>query len=216
MHRWKWQLALLLGSFAWFLSHASHADDKGFTPLFNGKDLTGWKVVLKDPKADPSTSFVVKDGVIEVPGDNLGYLHTDKSFKNYVIRYSWTYPKNQPAKTSMNSGLLFHIQEPHKVFPKCIEAQGQYKDHGKLYFVGFSKDEARESKFDPAAHKKAIKASDEWNTTEVTARGDGSIVVLVNGQRVDAGKCGLTSGQIGFQSEKARIHLKDIVLKNLD
>lgn len=213
MRRTHWHLAaVVLSGLGWLVAQAGNAEDKGFTPLVNGKDLTGWKVVLKDPKADPSISFVVKEGVIEVPGDNLGYVHTEKSFKNYVIRYSWTYPKNQPPKTSMNSGLLFHIHEPHKVFPKCIEAQGRYADHGKLFFLGVK----GESKFDAAAHKKALKPSDEWNTTEVIARGDGSIEVFLNGQKVDAGKSELTSGQIGFQSEKARIHLKDIVLKSLD
>src|ERR1700674_1807183 len=112
MQRTKWLMAAaLLGGCGWFLAQTGSAGDKGIMPLFNGKDLTGWKIVLKDPKADPGQSFVVKDGEIQVAGDNLGYLHTDKSFKNYVIRYSWTYPKNQPAKTSMNSGLLFHIQE---------------------------------------------------------------------------------------------------------
>jgi hypothetical protein len=213
MKRTKW---LIFASLGFLAAQAGQADEKGFTPLFNGKDLTGWKIVLKDPKADPSGSFVVKDGEIQVPGDNYGYLHTDKSFKNYVIRYSWTYPKNQPEKTTMNSGLLIHIQEPHKVFPKCIEPQGRYKDHGKLFFIGFGKDDKKESTFDEQAHKKALKGSDEWNTTEATVRGDGSIEVRVNGTLVSTGKTDLTSGQIGFQSEGARIHFKDILIKKLD
>ena len=58
---------------------------------------------------------------IKVSGKPNGYFYTDKSFKNYVIRYSWTYPKNQPDKTTMNSGLLVHIQEPHKVWPKSVD-----------------------------------------------------------------------------------------------
>src|SRR5262245_48100189 len=159
---------------AW-VHHAS-AGDEGFKPLFNGKDLTGWKIFLKkDDKGDPDKAIVVKDGEIQVSGSPFGYLYSDKPFKNYVVRYSWTYPKDQPEKTSMNSGLLVNIQEPHKIWPKSVEPQGRYSDHGKLFFPGFGKDDKREEKFDAAAQKKALKASHEWNTTEATVRGDGSI-----------------------------------------
>lgn len=196
----------------------SAGDAKGFKPLFNGKDLTGWKTFVKD-KGDPAKSFVVKDGEIQVTGVlPFGYFYTDKSYKNYVIRYSWTYPKDQPEKTSMNSGILIHIQEPHQIWPKSVEPQGRYKDHGKVFFPGFPKDgkDLKESTFDEAAQKKALKASHEWNTTEVTVRADGSMSVSINGMPVSTGKSALTSGPIGFQSEGARIHFKDILIKQLD
>ena len=194
-------------------------DAKGFTPLFNGKNLDGWKTVWRDgDKGDPKTVLTIKDGEIQVSGDPWGYFYTEKSYKNYVIRYSWTYPKNQPEKTTMNSGLLVHIQEPHKVWPKCVEPQGRYKDHGKIYFPGWAKDDKgmKESKFDEEAQKKALKASDQWNTTETVVKGDGSIAVSINGTPVSTGKTALTSGPIGFQSEGARIHFKDILIKMLD
>lgn len=190
----------------------------GFQPLFNGTDLKGWKTFLKDDKADAAKTFVIKDGEIQVTGEPWGYIYTEKPYKNYVIRYTWTYPKDQPEKTTMNSGLLLHIQEPHAVWPKCVEPQGRYKDHGKIYFPGWPKDskDLKESKFDEAAQKKALKESHEWNTTEATVRGDGSISVSINGIPVATGKTDLTSGPIGFQSEGARIHLKDIRIKMLD
>jgi hypothetical protein len=197
-------------------SFVGAGEDKGFKPLFNGKNLDGWKIFLKDGKADSEKTIVVKDGEIQVSGFPYGYFYTEKPFKNYVIRYSWTYPKNQPDMTTMNSGLLVHIQEPHKVWPKSIEPQGRYKDHGKLFFIGFDKDAKKESTFDEKAQKKALKASDEWNTTEATVRGDGSIEVRINGVLVSTGKTELTSGPIGFQSEGARIHFKDVKIKMLD
>jgi hypothetical protein len=197
--------------------HAADAGpDKGFRPLFNGKDLTGWKVFLKDDKADPGKTITVKDGEIQVSGQPYGYFYTDKPYKNYVVRYSWTYPKEQPEKTTMNSGLLVHIQEPHKVWPRSVEPQGRYKDHGKLFFIGFPKGAKVEQKFDEEAQKKALKPSHEWNTTEVTVRGDGSLEVRINGRLVTTGKSELTSGPLGFQSEGARIHFKDILIKPLD
>jgi len=210
-------LATVLAGAGWHALAISGAaeENKGFVPIFNGKDLSGWKTFFKDEATDPAKTVVVKDGEIQVSGQPFGYLYTDKSFKNFVIRYSWTYPKNQPEKTTMNSGLLLHIQTPHKVWPKSVEPQGRYMDHGKLFFIGFDKDAKKESTFDAAAHKKALKASDEWNTTEVIAKGDGSIEVRINGVLVSTGKSELTSGPIGFQSEGARIHFKDIAVKEL-
>ncbi len=194
-------------------------DKDGFTPLFDGTSLKGWKTMFREKdKGDPKTCITVKDGEIQVAGDPWGYFYTEKSYKNYVIRYSWTYPKDQPEKTTMNSGLLLHIQEPHTVWPKSVEPQGRYKDHGKIYFPGWSKEDksAKETTFDEEAQKKALKPSHEWNTTEATVRGDGSIAVSINGMPVSTGKTTLTSGPIGFQSEGARIHFKDIKIKLLD
>ena len=191
-----------------------HAGDAGFKPLFNGKDLTGWKVQMKEKDAPPS--FEVKNGEIQVTKEPWGYFYTDKSYKNYVLRYSWTYPKDQPAKSTMNSGLLIHIQEPHKVWPLSVEPQGRYMDHGKVFFIGAPKGAKNTQKFDEAAQKKALKPSHEWNTTEVTTKADGSFEVRINGVLVNTGKSELTSGPIGFQAEGARIHFKDIMIKMLD
>lgn len=197
---------------------AKVAGGDGFKELFNGKNLDGWKTFL-DPKAkdaDPAKSFIVKDGEIQVPGFPNGYFYTDKSYKNYVLRYDWTYPKNQPEKTTMNSGCLVHMQLPHKIWPKSVEPQGRYKDHGKLFFIGFGKESKTEQMFDEVAHQKALKASDEWNSTELTCKGDGSITVRINGVLVNQGKSELTEGPIGFQSEAARIHFRNIKIKMLD
>lgn len=193
-----------------------------WTPLFNGKDMKGWKFFLAEDKkakekkdVDPLKTFVVKDGEIQVTGFPFGYCYTDKAYKNYVLTYTWTYPKDQPEKTTMNSGCLVHIQAPHKVWPYSVEPQVRYMDHGKFFFIGFPKGSKTEQKFDEAAQKKAIKAAHEWNTTEVIAKGDGSLEVRINGMLVNQGKSELTEGPIGFQSEGARIHFKDIKIKNL-
>jgi hypothetical protein len=201
--------ALALG----FVVGRTHAQN--FKPLFNGKDLTGWKFHLKDDKADPLKTFVVKNGVIEVSGFPNGYLYTDKSYTNYVLRYSWRFPKEQPEKTTLNSGLLVHIQEPHQVWPKSVEPQGRYKDHGKIFFPGWPKDHKNEATYNEEAKNKAAKAMHEWNTTEVTCKADGSLEVRINGTLVATGKSPLTSGPIGFQSEAARIDFKDIAIKEL-
>ncbi len=204
-------LALLLPAGA-----ADKKDDEGFTPLFNGKDLTGLKTILTDQNADPAKTFVVKDEMIVVTGKPNGYFYTEKPYKNYVLRFDWRYKRpdglTDEDKFTGNSGCLIHIQEPHKVWPKCVEVQGMNRDHGTLLFLNCKKIEA---KFDRDAKNKATKPVGEWNTTEITCGADGSITCKINGTEVSSGKGDLTEGQIGWQSEGSELHFRNIKIKEM-
>jgi hypothetical protein len=205
-----WSLAVAL---ALSVSLASSAQDKdGWTPVFNGKDLTGLKVQFKDTDkdADPAKTFTVKDGALVVTGKPTCYIYTEKSYQNYVLTYEWRFPAG--SSPDSNSGCLVHIQPPHKVMPKSVEPQGRYKDHGKLFFLGGLK---ATGTFDEAAHKKALKPMGEWSTTEVTCKPDGTVSVKLNGVPVASGKSELTSGPIGFQSEGSEVHFRNIRIKEL-
>src|SRR5437660_10804671 len=91
--------------FGLLASQAPAGDDKGFKDLFNGKDLTGWKYIPE--KADKT--FAVKDGVVAVSGKPNGYFYTEKSYKNYVVKFDWKFSNDKPGS---NSGLLVHITGP--------------------------------------------------------------------------------------------------------
>src|SRR5262249_27373375 len=64
------------------------ADD--WTPLFNGKDLTGWKTFV-DPKSnvEPSKIWSVKDDMIICMGDPYGYIITEKEYGDYELKLQW-------------------------------------------------------------------------------------------------------------------------------
>ena len=195
------------------LGRAGAGDDKDFKPLFNGKDMTGFKFFLNAKDADPAKTWSVKEGVIICAGKPSGYFYTDKGYKNYVLRYDWRYPKE--SKPESNSGCLVHIQEPHKQWPKSVEPQGRYMDHGKLFMIGIDKGKVEFNKFDADAQKKALKPMGEWSTTEITCKPDGTVSVKLNGVEVSSGKTDLTEGPIGFQSEGAEIHFKNIKIKEM-
>jgi len=201
----KYALGMAFALSCTFLAQAADTP----VSLFNGKDLTGWKVAFneKDKATDPTKVFLVKDGVMIVTGKPTCYIYTEKSFSNYVLSFDWRYPAD--SKPDSNSGSLVHIQLPHKVMPKSIEPQGRYKDHGKLFYLGGLKGEA---KFYEEAHKKVLKPMGEWSTTEVTCEADGKISVKLNGTLVADGKTELTSGMIGFQCEGWEIHFRNIKL----
>lgn len=188
-------------------------DDEGFQLLFNGRNFDGLKKFLKDKDADPEATWSIKDGVIICTGKPHGYFYTEKSYKNCVIRYDWRYARPKDLKDDKefkgNSGLLIFITGEHKVWPKCVEVQGMNAQHGKILNVSGAKGKYT---FDMAARDKAVKPVGEWNTTEVTCQ-DGDIVAKINGTEVSRGKSELMEGLIGFQSEGAEIHFRNIKIK---
>jgi hypothetical protein len=185
-------------------------DDKDFTTLFNGKDLTGLKVVgVKDD------TFKVAEGIIVCTGKPNGYFATEKSYKNYhlifEVRYARPKDLTDDAKFGGNSGVLIHITGDHKVWPKCIEAQGMNKDMGNLFAIGGAKGSFKK---DGEGQKKAIKPVGEWNLYEIISK-DGELTSKINGVQVSTGKGDLSEGPIGWQSEGAEIHFKNLKIKEV-
>jgi 3-keto-disaccharide hydrolase len=187
--------------------------DKDFKDLFNGKDLTGWKYIPE--KADKT--YTVVDGYIKVSGQPAGYFYTDKSYKNYVLKFDWRYkrPANleDDKKFGGNSGLLVHITGAHKVWPNSLEVQGMNRDHGSFLSIG--KTGLKDYKFNREALEKARNKVGEWNTTEVSVK-DGDVTAKVNAALISTGKITLVEGPFGFQSEGAELHFKNIKIKVLD
>jgi hypothetical protein len=70
----------------------------GFTPMFNGRDLTGWVNV----NCHPST-FFVKDGEIVTTGKPTGFLRTEKQYENFELELDWMHVNK---KEIANSGLF--------------------------------------------------------------------------------------------------------------
>lgn len=61
--------------------------DDGFTPLFDGKSLAGWRIV-----DGPETAFYVRDGAIVVhEGSGFpAWLRSDHQYENFDFRGSFT------------------------------------------------------------------------------------------------------------------------------
>src|SRR3954452_7251122 len=67
---------------------AQSATPAGFTSLFNGKDLAGWKTPVGD-----GGHWKVADGVIDYDAGSEAKddknLWTEKSFKNFELKVDW-------------------------------------------------------------------------------------------------------------------------------
>jgi hypothetical protein len=201
------------------------------TPLFNGKDFTGWKAfgrAVKDGPTtpiDPKDSWSVKDGVLVGTGRPTGYLVTEREFADYELALKWRYPAGLKGG---NSGVLVHVQKGDTVWPVSVEAQLRAGRAGDIWLqtaaeVKLTVDPARRDADDKTKRhiwrspkdEAVERPTGEWNDYRITCRG-GSIVVAVNGRVVNEGKdCNLTRGRVALQSEGTEIEFKDITVRML-
>jgi hypothetical protein len=122
------------------------AGDEGWEPLFNGKNLDGWYVVLKNAKSDDPDHLVqVHDEAVHMYKDapagtaqSFGYIVTEKEYANYHLRfeYKWGTKKFAPrANGKRDAGLLYHVIGKDGVWPKSVECQIQEGDVGDIFTV---------------------------------------------------------------------------------
>ena len=188
--------------------------------LWNGKDLTGWKLFVPDEGVNVNDVWSVKDDVIYCTGKPNGYMRTEEKYGNYILHLEWRWPA-EPT----NSGVLVHASGPDQLWPKCIECQlmagnagdfvlmggvgitidGQDKQDAQRRFVGITK--KKQSSEKPAG---------EWNMYEIHCKAD-TISCYVNGVLQNSGtKATETSGWICLQSEGGPIEFRNIYIKLLD
>jgi hypothetical protein len=214
-----WSIALFAVALA-ALPVAAEDKERGAIQLFNGKDLSGWKIFL-DPKSkvDPHTVWYVKDGELVCKGQPYGYLITEKEYGNYILKVQWRWaPEGDNNKR--NSGVFVHVSGPDKIWPKGVEAQ-LYRDHaGDFWLVDGFKLQVDKSRQDPknAGHFLRKKTSGvekpigEWNQYEITCKGN-TIKLVVNGVDQNLGvHAESDKGKILLQSEGAEIHFRNIEL----
>ncbi|TLD71006.1 DUF1080 domain-containing protein [Phragmitibacter flavus] len=208
---------------------ASVSAEDGWIPLFNGKDLSGWKdnIATEEKPEEKANSFVVEDGAIKVQGGraHLFYVGEDgkASFKNFEFKAK---VKLGSTEAGSNSGIYIHTQMEDKGWPskgyECQVNSTKHKDvkkTGGLYGV---KDVLNTS---PAA-------DDEWFDYEIKVEGK-RIVIKINGEvttdftepddwdpskalkNMDGRK--LTAGTIALQGHDpiSRVYYKDLYLKPL-
>ena len=66
------------------LGSGAVAEDDGFRPLFNGKDLSNWVDVTVH-----EDTFSVRDGVIYCTGKPTGVMRTDRHYENFILELEW-------------------------------------------------------------------------------------------------------------------------------
>jgi hypothetical protein len=209
--------------------------------LFDGKDLGHFDIVMKTTglNSDPGHVFTVENGVIHVSGKEFGYIVTKEEHKNYYLRaeFKWGEATYAPrAGQARDSGILYNIQGPAKVWPRSVEFQINEGCTGDFWMtdgaaltgkdgvrvVGPPDSAKKIDRFNKGEVKNVTgyrdptneleKPHGEWNVVELVNR-DGHVWQYVNGTLANEGTDAFpASGKILFQSEGAEVFYRNIKL----
>lgn len=115
-----------------------------WTPLFNGRDLSGWYTFLQEhgKDRDPDRVITIEGGMIHLykhaaDGSKvvMGYICTEKEYSDYHLRfqYRWGEKKFEPRyKLKRDAGLYYHILGPDAVWPRALQFQVEQTNVGDL------------------------------------------------------------------------------------
>jgi hypothetical protein len=217
-HRSKTLLAGVAGV-ALFAAGANAQREAGFTPLFDGQTLNGWK--LAPPQGQ---GYGVKDGVIYC-GKEGRNLYTEKAYSDFILRLEFK------LEDGSNNGIGIRAPLDGDAAYGGMEIQileDGAADRGK--WGKLRPEQYHGSIYDVVAAKRgALKPPGQWNTEEITADGR-NIKVVVNGKIiVDANLNDVTnpeiirkhpglfrdSGHIGFLGHGDYLEFRNIRIKEL-
>ena len=205
-----------------FAAPAAWSADKeappGFEPLFNGKDLTGWKV----NKGGNMKVWGAEDGILYVQGSGGGWLMTEKEYADFDLQLEYKVPEKG------NSGVA--LRSPMEGNPAYAGMEIQILDDvwHKANYKGLRPTQLTGSIYDVVApSKEAIKPVGEWNKMHIIAKGR-HVTVELNGTKiVDANlddhkkradeHPGLLreKGHLGLQSHDGRVEFRNLYVKSL-
>ncbi len=243
-------LALLLCSFVPAAVSAQTAPASAIpphqpmTPLFNGKDLSGFDTFLRNRglNQDPTHIFQVEDGLIHVSGHEMGYIITKQSFRRFYLRADFKWGDGtfgERAGQARDSGILYSIQGENKVWPRSVEFQIKEGETGDFWMTDGAAVTGSDGKRITGPANSALnighigkgptkntvgfrnssgeleKPRGQWNTLELVV--DGNVIhQYVNGKLANIGTDpSPTEGKILFQSEGAEIFFRNLALAPL-
>ena len=188
--------------------------------LFNGENLDGWTIFVNDSIISPEEFFYVNDGMIETIGIPLGYLRTVKEYSDYKLHVEWRYPEDPT-----NSGVFLHTSGPDKIFPNHFQAQLKHQNAGDFIVQGEGLSASvRDTVYVSNEEEKPVvpklkptneKPAGEWNSYDITCRGN-TIEIKVNGVLQNtATDCSLSKGGIGLQAEGSKIQFRNLWLTSI-
>jgi 3-keto-disaccharide hydrolase len=200
-------LTLLLVAPVVLAQSGPQSPGKDWVPLFNGKDLTGWKNYGAE-------KWTVQNGEIlgEAVTKAYGYLGTEKTYKNFEMKGRFK------AEGSGNSGIFYHstitgvditgVQVEVDPRPK-MHTGGLYETGGRNWLV-----------WPNPEGEQAMKVGD-WNDVQFSVRGN-HIVTYVNGVKAldyTDPSPKYSDGVIALQLHaggEGKMRFKDLYLREID
>lgn len=186
------------------------ADNNGWIALFDGKSLNNWivKIHHHEVGVNYGNTFRAEEGMIKVRydhygdfNDQFGHLYYKTPYSRYHLkleyRFSGNLQKGAPSYTLLNSGVMFHSQDPRSMpkeqdWPISVEMQflaglgdGQPRPTGNMCSPG-TDIVFQGKKYDGHclnSNSKTYPKSD-WVQAELIVLGDSIVKHIINGDTV--------------------------------
>ncbi|MHC4508488.1 MAG: 3-keto-disaccharide hydrolase [Planctomycetota bacterium] len=188
--------------------------------LFNGKDLSGWKLFVSDNDIPVDQIWSVRGGVVHCSGQRNGYMRTKDKYADYRLHLEWRWPA-EPT----NSGVLLHAAGPDKVWPRSIECQLKAGSAGDIVLMNGAGLTANERDWQDTSKQFVVirkkeasseKPPGQWNAYDIHCEKD-AIRCFVNGVLQNEGtRATQSTGWICLQSEGGPIEFRNIYIEPLD
>ena len=189
---------------------SSKTSQEEWKTLFNGKDINDWTVKIHHHETGENfgNTFRVVDGIIQIRydqygdfNDQFGHLYYKTPFSYYHLKFDYRFAgklqKGAPSYTLLNSGVMFHSQDPRTMlkeqdWPISVEMQllaglgdGKPRPTGNMCSPGT--DVVYEGRISPDhcinSSSKTYDA-DQWVSGELIVLGDSLVTHIINGDTV--------------------------------
>lgn len=210
-------MKILLRGLVMFLFSSVVLAEDGFTPLFNGRDLSGWTNVNCAPDTWRATN-----GLIYCTGQPTGELRTTRMYQNFILELEWRHlrPKGNAGVFVWADALTARGQP----FIRGIEVQvldghegpGHTSD-GDIFPIHGAKMTPINGRGGDRAFptEKRSKPSPEWNHYRIECV-DGAISLALNGKVVTQGHSATPrKGYICLESEGSPVEFRHLQIKEL-
>ena len=171
---WPPVAALALAAVALVPAGAAPGQDKDFTPLFNGKDLTGWVYgTRRGGENKTGKGYQVENGVLFTTKEDGGNLFTAREYSDFVFRFEFRLTPNA------NNGI--GIRAPLDGDAAYAGMEIQVLDDSGSEYTSLRPAQYHGSVYNMFPARRGFqKPVGEWNAEEITARGR-RITVVLNG-----------------------------------
>ncbi|HEY9262007.1 DUF1080 domain-containing protein [Chitinophaga sp.] len=189
---------------------ASQDKNGGWVSLFNGKDINDWIVKIHHHEVGENfgNTFRVEDGIIKVRYDQygnfneqFGHLYYKQPYSYYHLKFEYRlvgkWCPTAPEYTLMNSGVMFHSQDPRTMpkeqdWPISVEMQllgglgdGKPRPTGNMCSPGTNV--VYKGQIEPQHCLESTSKTydgEQWVRGELIVLGDSLITHIINGDTV--------------------------------
>ena len=204
--------------------------EKGYVQIFNGRDLSGWKGLVKNPiernkmsatelqsaqvKADEQMrkDWQVVDGLLTYVGTGFDNICTAKKYKDFEMLVDW---KLDASGKEPDAGIYLRGTPQVQIWDTARVNVGAQVGSGGLY---------NNQKHESHPSKVADNATGQWNTFLIRMVGN-CVTVYLNGEKVvdnvvlenywDHSQDIFPIEQIELQAHGSRVYYRDIYVKDL-